>query len=384
MPFALWRSDAQLSEPQLGDPLPDLTEEQLADFEEGFEEFTEVETVGEGLGPVFNGRGCAECHAHPVVGGASPNLGVAREVRIGRLVNGAFDPLVNAGGMLLQQRSIAEDMFDCPVNGEVVPPEATLVSLRQTTPVFGAGLMEAIADGTILRHADPHDRNRDGISGVPNRVFNPESGQVEIGRFGWKAHVPTLHLFSGDAYLNEMGITNPTFPDENLPQGQPIPEGCDLVPELEDNGEGVDGFTSFMQFLAPAPRGEITREAIVGEELFEAIGCAKCHVPTMMTRRHPIQALRNKPVNLFSDLLLHDMGTELADGIEMGTANGNEWRTAPLWGLSRRRFFMHDGLSNTIADAIRRHGGEAQNVRRRFIRLSPANRQALLAFLESL
>jgi CxxC motif-containing protein (DUF1111 family) len=256
-----------------------------------------------------------------------------------------------------------------------VPPEATFVSLRITTPLFGAGLMEAIPEASILENA-----SRNG--GKPNRVFNPDTGQTELGRFGWKAQVATLHQFAGDAYLNEMGITNPSFPQENRPQGQPIPPGCDTVPDPEDNGSGVKAFADFMRFLAPAPRGPVTAQVQRGEQVFSQIGCASCHVPTMMTGNNPVAALSNKPVNLFSDLLLHDVGT--GDGIEQGEANGNEFRTAPLWGLSRRDRFMHDGRSNTIEKAILRHGREAQNAASGFGDLSPSDRDALLAFLGSL
>ena len=215
-------------------------------------------------------------------------------------------------------------------------------------------------------------------------MFNPESGQVEIGRFGWKAQVPTLHLFSGDAYLNEMGITNPTFPKENKPQGDDIPFEMDSVDDPEDDGEGVDGFTNFMQLLAPTFHEPVTEYMEYGKQVFSMIGCASCHVPTMTTGNHSIAALRRKPVHLFSDLLLHDMGSGLADGIEQGTAKGNEWRTAPLWGLSQRKFFMHDGRSKTIEDAVLRHGGEAQNARNYFMQLGPIDREELLAFLGSL
>jgi hypothetical protein len=184
-------------------------------------------------------------------------------VRIGALRNGFFDPLVGKGGSLLQRRSIKEDAPTCPVEGEQVPPEAIFVSRRITTLVLGAGLREAIPEEEIMKRAALNDRNRDGISGAPNRVINSESGEVEVGRFGWKAHVPTLHLFSGDAYLNEMGINNSTFSGD-----------------------------------------------------------------------YPVAALRRKPIHLylFSDLLLHDLGPDLADGIEMGLAMGNERRTTPLGG----------------------------------------------------
>jgi len=381
--FAQWRINSQplsaADSENLTNPLPDLTPQETAHFMAGLEDFLEVETVEDGLGPVFNGKSCAECHAVPSVGGSEPNVGVARETRIGRLFNKVFDPLdgsvsVNRGGGLLQQRAI--NLPGCHLKGEVVPPEATFVSLRISTPLFGAGLIEAILDATILANQSN--------GGRPNYVFNPDTGGTELGRFGWKAQVATLHQFAGDAYLNEMGITNPSFSHENLPQGEPIPSGCDTVADPEDDGSGVTAFTNFMRFLAPAPRRPVTVQVQLGEQVFSQIGCASCHVPTMTTGPNSVAALSNQRVNLFSDLLLHAMGAGLADGIEQGRAKGDEFRTAPLWGLSRRDRFMHDGGSNTIEKAILRHGGEAQNARDRFGGLSPADHDALLAFLDSL
>ena len=326
---------------------------------------------------MFNGKSCAECHAVPSTGGSEPNVGVARETRISRIFNGRFDPLdgsvsVDRGGQLLQQRAI--DVQGCTLKGEVVPPEATIVSSRNSTPLFGAGLMEAIPESTILGN------QRNG--GRPNYVSNPDTGAAELGRFGWKAQVATLHQFAGDAYLNELGITNPSFPHENRPQGQPIQLGCDTVGDPEDDGSGVTAFTNFMRFLAPAPRGPITPQVQRGEQVFSQIGCASCHVPTMMTGPNSVAALSNKPVNLFSDLLLHDIGT--GDGIEQGLATGNDFRTAPLWGLSRRDRFMHDASSNKIEDAILRHGVEAKNALNGFVGLPQSDHDALLAFLDSL
>jgi CxxC motif-containing protein (DUF1111 family) len=389
-----WRPDSHLlmaaDQENLTVPLAGLTPAQQAAFDAGLEEFEEKETPEEGLGPVFNGTSCAECHSVPSVGGFEPNVGVARETRIGRRVNGVFDPLdgtgpgkVNRGGGLLQQRAI--NLPTCTqLTGEIVPQEATIVSLRNTTPLFGAGLIEAIPEATITTR---------GNGGRPNRVVNPDTKRTELGRFGWKAQVATLHQFAGDAYLNEMGITNPSFPHENLPQGQPMPPGCDLAPTpdptaLEDNGAGVQGFTDFMTFLAPAPRRTITDQVQRGEKVFSSdmsvggIGCASCHVPTMMTGPNAVGALSNKPVNLYSDLLLHDIGTE--DGIEQGLAKGTEFRTAPLWGLSRRDRFMHDAKSNKIEDAILRHDVEAKTSRDKFVGLPQAQRDDLLAFLNSL
>jgi CxxC motif-containing protein (DUF1111 family) len=355
-----------------------LTAAQLADFNAGLDEFEEAEDVDEGLGPVFNGKSCAECHAVPSTGGSQSNLGVGRETRISRVFNGRFDPLdgsvsVDRGGQLLQQRAI--DLQGCKLKGEDVPPEATFVSLRITTPLFGLGLMEAIPDSTILAYQSN--------GGRPNYVYNPDTKRTELGRFGWKAQVATVHQFAGDAYLNEMGITNPSFLQENRPQGQPIPPGCDPVADPDDNGSGVTAFTNFMRFLAPPPRGgPITSQAQRGEQVFSQVGCASCHVPTMMTGPNSVAALSNKPVNLFSDLLLHDVGT--GDGIEQGQAKGNDFRTAPLWGLSRRNQFMHDGRTNNIQDAILRHDAEAKNACNRFLGLTQSDHDALLAFLDSL
>jgi CxxC motif-containing protein (DUF1111 family) len=372
----------------LTNPLPGLIEPQIGLFNAGLEEFEEQETPEEGLGPVFNGKSCAECHSVPSTGGSEPNVGVARETRIGRIFNGRFDPLdgsvsVDRGGPLLQQRAI--NLPGCNLKAEDVPPEATIVSLRNSPPLFGAGLMEAIPDSTILENSILGNRSNGGRA---NSVFNPDTGGTELGRFGWKAQVATLRQFAGDAYLNEMGITNPKFPNENKPQGQEIPPGCDTVAGPEDDGSGVTGFTNFMRFLAPAPRRTITLQVQRGEQVFSndtkvgGIGCASCHVPTMMTGPNSVAALSNKPVNLFSDLLLHDIGT--GDGIEQGQAKGNDFRTAPLWGLSRRDRFMHDGKSNTIQDAILRHSAEAQKALNGFVGLPQADHDALLAFLGSL
>jgi CxxC motif-containing protein (DUF1111 family) len=375
--LAQWRTHSQTLRENLTNPLPGLTPAQLADFNAGLAEFQEEETIADGLGPVFNGKSCAECHAVPSVGGSEPNLGVARETRISRIFNGRFDPLdgsvsVDRGGQLLQQRPI--QLQGCTLDGEVVPPEATIVSLRLSQQLFGAGLMEAIPDNTILG-------NRSN-GGRANFVLNPDTGATELGRFGWKAQVATLHQFAGDAYLNEMGITNPTFRQENRPQGETIPPGCDTVADPDDDGSGVTAFTNFMRFLAPAPRRPITPQVQRGEQVFSQIGCASCHVPTMMTGPNSVAALSNKPVNLFSDLLLHDIGT--GDGIEQGQAKGNDFRTAPLWGLSRRDRFMHDARSNNIQDAILSHSAEAQNARNGFVGLPQSDLDALLAFLDSL
>jgi CxxC motif-containing protein (DUF1111 family) len=370
-----------------GDPLPGLTAEQLALFEEGKEEFEEVETAADGLGPTFNGRGCAECHSQPVVGGASAQN---NEVRAGQVGKEGFIAL--PGGSIFQIDSIPPTS----VCGEVVPPEANVIALRQTQPLFGMGLIEAIPDASILVRADPADQNGDGVSGRAAWVFDPATNSTRLGRFGWKAQVATLLTFSGDAYLNEMGITNDLFPEEEAPNGEVARlQSCDGVPDPEDETDpetgrrGIDDFENYMRFLGPPPRANITLPVIAGELIFVAIGCAGCHTPVMLTGPNAIPALDRKPVVLYSDLLLHDVGDTdgdgfPGDGIPQADAAANELRTAPLWGLRASAPFLHDGSAPTIRDAILRHGGEASQATARFRSLPPIARDLLLTFLESL
>lgn len=387
--LAAWHSKAQQGPPPeqtttvLGQSLPGLTADQQTAFESGLKSFSKVEVRADGLGPVFNGTSCAECHKAGAIGGAGLDLTIARVTRIGGIRNGVYSDLTELGGPVLQARSLREFDTACPIPGEVVPPQADFVSHRIATPLFGAGLIEAIPAATILartQQADP-----DGVQGMANIVYNPETGQKEVGRFGWKAQHSSLHLFAGDAYLNEMGITNASFPNENLPQGRPIPPGWGPVAFPEDQDGDVAVFTSFMQYLAPPGRRlPLTPQVQNGERLFQALRCTACHVPAMQTGANAVAALANKTVPLYSDLLLHRLGNHLADGIQQGQAKGDQFRTAPLWGLSRRSFFLHDGRARDIGEAIQNHGGEATAALQRFQRLGPQDRNALAAFLNSL
>jgi CxxC motif-containing protein (DUF1111 family) len=370
--------------PSIGGALPGLTAAQLARFNDGLVEFSAVEEPDEGLGPVFNGVSCAECHRQGAVGGAGFDLLQSRVTRIGGIVKGQYSDLADVGGAVIQRRSVKEFDRRRPVLPEIVPKEARYVSQRITTPLFGAGLIEAIPDSTLASLADPDDRNRDGISGRVSVVYNPLTRRNEAGRFGWKAQHSSLSIFSGDAYLNEMGITSPLFPHENLPQGKPIPPGSDPIPDPEDEGDDVELFADFMRFLAPPPVTRLSPQQERGARLFSTVGCIACHTPSLMTGKSAVAALSNKPVNLYSDLLLHDMGDGLADGIIQGTANGREFRTAPLWGVRFRRFLLHDGRALNAEQAILAHGGEAQAARASFGRLNRTNQADLLAFLNSL
>lgn len=362
----------------LGSPLGGLTDAELAAFLDGRADFRRTETVAGGLGPIFNDVSCVACHDAGGTGGASRRT----VTRFGRTVNGVFDPLDAQGGSLLQARSIN------PGIREVVPREANTVARRVTTPLFGAGLIEAIPDSTIV--LGTLERKPAGIAGKVSVVTDVVSGENRIGRFGWKAQQATLLAFSGDAYVNEMGITNRLFPAENAPNGNAaLLARFDRVAEVEDEVSAIDGkadidrSADFMRLLAPPPRGPETASAVAGAAIFARLDCAVCHTPAMTTGRHAIAALSEKTVGLYSDLLLHDMGA-LGDGIAQGTAGARDMRTAPLWGLRSRPTWLHDGRANTIDQAVRGHAGEAQSSRDRYVALSAAERQELLDFLNTL
>jgi CxxC motif-containing protein (DUF1111 family) len=362
----------------LGQALPGLSDSQLLAFVDGRESFRTNETVADGIGPIFNDVSCIACHDAGGVGGASRRT----VTRFGRTVNGVFDPLESLGGSLLQERSIN------PAVREVVPREANVVARRVTTPLFGAGLIDAISDSEIMLgtlRVKPA-----GIAGKVSMVKDVVSKKNLIGRFGWKAQQATLLAFSGDAYLNEMGITNRFFPTENAPNGNAsLLARFDRVADLEDTIDPADGkadvdrLADFMRLLAPPARLAVTGTAVAGEQLFTSMDCASCHTPTMRTGKNEIAALSEKNVGLYSDLLLHDMGA-LGDGIAQGTAGVRDMRTAPLWGLRSRPTYLHDGRANTVDAAIRGHDGEAINSRNKYNSASAADRAALLAFLNTL
>ena len=362
---------------ELGAPLIGLTPDQLAAFAEGREEFESIETPDGGLGPIFNDVSCASCHSAPVSGGA----GTSTVTRFGRSNGAHFDPLAAKGGSLLQRRAIA------PEAQEVVPAEANVVALRVTTPLFGAGLLEAIPDDEIVLNA--RRSKADGVSGRAAVITDVATGRERVGRLGWKAQHASLLGFAADAYLNEMGVTSRLFPEENAPNGDRALLAKVLTttgindPADASGRSDIDLTADFMRLLAPPPALRASGSALAGQRLFHQLNCDACHRPTMTTGASPIAALAHKVVPLYSDLLLHDMGA-LGDGIEQGAASGREFRTAPLWGLRVRPSFLHDGRALTIADAILGHAGEATAARDRFGRLDDASRQQLIDFLMTL
>jgi CxxC motif-containing protein (DUF1111 family) len=377
--FAAALSTAQ-TRSALGTPLPGLTPVEFEEFRLGLDDFLEVEASEEGLGPAFNGTSCAVCHSIPTIGGA----GTMAELRAGRRnASGEFETLDASGDTLFH-------MFSVPGHGcqPVLPEDTNVFARRVPIPLFGAGLVEAIPDETLRALEDPDDRNRDGVSGRAALIIDVASGERRVGRFGWKAQHATLLTFGADAYRNEMGITNDLFPHESA-FGIPADRMrvCDPFPDPEDirdprtRRRGIDNFASFMRFLAPVEREGLNDHVQVGEQVFAAIGCSTCHVPTLETGPSSNPLFNRRTVALFSDLLLHDVGT--GDGIKQGAAEPNEIRTPALWGLRLRRPLLHDG-SATLDEAIRRHAQEAELARRGFERLSDVDRAALLAFLRSL
>ena len=378
---------AERSRPTFGDPLEGLTDDQVADFDEGQEEFSEIDSFAEGLGPVFNEASCATCHVGPngAIGGTNDRL----ETRFGRIdTDGTFDPMGYAGGSLIQDHGIGEvvgtDGTTHIFGPEVVPSEATVTAMRRTTALFGLGLVDAVPDSTFSHIAAFQARFLSSTAGRVSIVADPTTGMQAVGKFGWKAQVPTLVVFSGDAYLNEMGITNPIFPNENCPQGDCEVLYYNPVPDMNDDGTATQAFANFMKFLAPPPRaGTTTNDIVNGEKVFLGIGCGNCHLPTLVTGRNAVKSLDRVAFHPFSDFLLHDMGS-LGDGITQNLATGRLMRTQPLWGLSAAGLLLHDGRAATIEQAIQAHDGQGAASRDAFGALSSTGRTQLLRFLGSL
>jgi CxxC motif-containing protein (DUF1111 family) len=364
---------------EFGDPVQGITAREFELFRLGLEDFTEVENPDEGLGPVFNGRSCAECHSIPRIGGSS----TITEVRAGiRKDDGSFEEY--PGGSVMQ-------MFSIPPHETqiTIPPEINVIARRKSLPLFGNGLVEAIPDAVLIALEDPEDRDADGVSGRAHRVHDKASDKTRIGRFGWKAQQATLLAFGAEAYRDEMGITNDLFPAEVCPGGDcariaffnPVP-GLQDARNLNTGLRGIDDFENFMKLLGPPPRGPITEAALEGERLFQAVGCTTCHTPAFVTGESPVRALSSKRFFPYSDFLLHDVGT--GDGIGQGDARPEEIRTPPLWGVRLRAPFLHDGRASTLRQAIELHSGESTQIRSNFEKIPEAEQSALLAFLRSL
>lgn len=418
-----------------GDPLPGLTYSQLDLFNAGKEEFEEADGLGEGLGPRFNLDSCVGCHLQPASGGTSPPVnpqvavatafgannrvpffvtadGPVREARFQYNPDGTRDGGVHALFVISGRVDESGDASGCDIRQENFLLQARKDNLvfRIPTPTFGAGLIEQIPDSVIRNNAAAQEVQKAalGIFGRPNRIrvsgdTNRTGNDGTIARFGWKAQNKSLLLFSGEAYNVEMGITNELFQTERdetatwqlapTPNNVTNPEGATVADVLS----AIEKFALFMRFLAPPtpspmiPGGAPSIEN--GRALFQDIGCALCHTPTLTTGEASVTALSNQPVNLYSDLLVHGMGPRLADDIVQGEAGPDEFRTAPLWGLGQRIFFLHDGRTTDLLEAILAHKGgpslrfpasEANAVIDRFYGLSEPQKQDPLNFLRSL
>ena len=397
-----------------GGALPGLTAPDQAAFAEGLARFLEVDTPATGLGPRFNGNACAQCHAQPGVGGSSPPInpqfyaavafgahnsipsflskdGPVREARLKRNPDGTA-----AGGVA--DLFVIAGRTDAPPACAIKQPDFARevrlhnVIFRIPTPVFGGGLIEAITDDTIVANKIAYAtlKLRLGIHGHENRNGNDGT----ITRFGWKAQNKSLLLFAGEAYNVEQGVTNPLFTTEreenSLCATNALPEDHDNFGETAAVKVPSDivMFAAFMKRLAPPqPAALTTAAATRGKELFTQVGCGLCHTPTLPTGLSDIAQLNQTPASLYSDLLVHHMGTGLADGVSQGNAGPDEFRSAPLWGLGQRLFFLHDGRTSDLLAAIEAHkspGSEANWVIRAFNRLPGKDEQAILDFLRTL
>lgn len=418
-----------------GAPLAGLTKSERAFFKAGTDEFVEEEDVADGLGPTMNLDSCAGCHLQPAVGGTSPP--VNPQVAFATLNDAAnsVPSFITANGPVREARFVknpdgtsdggVHDLFT--IAGRSDAPGCRLaqpdfekeiahrnVIFRIPTPVFGSGLIEQIPDQAILANQanDLPKKKALKIAGRPNIVLagHAISGQANnngndgtVARFGWKAQNKSLLLFSGEAYNVEMGITNELFQTER--DETPICQFA-AVPNDVTKTDGktpveatsaIEKFALFMRFLAPptpSPDRPGGADSIArGRNLFSDTGCALCHTPTFNTGNATVAALRNQPVHLFSDLLVHDMGQGLADGVTQGQAGPREFRTAPLWGLGQRLFFLHDGRTSDLREAIQAHrsgslftfnASEANAVIRNFDALRNNEKQDILNFLRSL
>ena len=376
--FAAVCAAAACRRPQPGDPVRGLSVTERARFDSGKVVFDSAFTPEKGLGPLFNGRACASCHEDPVSGGVGEEVEHHATAFHPGGPGRACDELAALGGPVFQDSVTPLLRAALGIEKEPVPPQATAIAERTSPDIFGRGLLDAVPDSVILSYADPDDRNHDGISGRPNRFLDGR-----LGRFGRKAFVPTLREFNAGAFQIEMGITNPSVPDEGTVAGKPLPAGTDPAPDPELSAHNLELADAFVLLLAPPAPLKQSREAHRGSEVFAQVGCAGCHVPKLRTGDNPIPALRHQEVAAYSDLLLHDMGPELAD-ICFGLATPNEFRTEPLMGLRLAKHFLHDGRAKTPEQAIQMHAGEGARARDLFDSLPPADRAALVAFLKTL
>jgi CxxC motif-containing protein (DUF1111 family) len=362
-----------------------------------FERRHDPSQAGTGLGPVYNATACADCHQNVVTGAGSQitELRAGHRDASGNFVNPTI--FINGGKNTIAGRSLVNDRATCEQAVEHLPAEENVRALRAVLSTLGDGFVEAVDDNTLLAIARNQPAQSNGqIHGQAIQIPILEApGQTRVGRFGWKDQQPTVLSFAGDAYLNEMGVTNRLRPTDTT-------SVCKVASDIEDVPDGlgladIDHFAQFIRGTKAPPRDldlASTPDAQAGHDLFKTTGCGTCHVETLTTVRPGTlinggqyrvpEALGSKIIHPFGDYLLHDVGT--GDGIvQAGPQDtANKLRTAPLWGLHIRSRFLHDLVSLTLEDAIERHGGEAQGVIAQYNTLTAAQKAQLVAFLKSL
>ncbi|APD06372.1 hypothetical protein UJ101_00835 [Flavobacteriaceae bacterium UJ101] len=390
-----------------------------AEFEAAF--VTAPAEVNSGVGPIFNNTSCVACHPRDgrasfpndinelsgfflrsSIGGTDPHGGPNPVPGFGvQLQNQAifgYEPEVQFG---VTYEDVVETFADGtqvtlkkPIysitSSYIAMPGNTMFSPRLAPPVFGLGLLEAIPESSILAQEDINDVDGDGISGKANYVWDPETQTTKLGRFGWKANTASILVQSAGAYVEDMGVTSPLFPNETGIDQSNGQDGLTDDPEITQ--EILDAVTLYCRTLGvPSPRGIESSSVQRGAAIFEEINCASCHTPQQKSGNFPgIPAISNQTFYPYTDMLLHDMGEGLADGRPDFEADGNEWKTRPLWGIGLTQLinghtdFLHDGRAKNITEAILWHGGEAQQSQEDFKNLSTSDRQALLDFINSL
>jgi CxxC motif-containing protein (DUF1111 family) len=388
-------------------------------------------TARDGLGPLFNTNACQNCHikdgrGHPPAPDAKSSVsmlvrlsipassehtdllkqqGVVAEPNYGTQLQDMSVPGITPEGKIRVTYSYHSVKFADGAEIELRTPKLeisnlgygelhpeTLFSARIAPPMIGLGLLEAITEEAIVANADPEDSNGDGISGRANQVWDRAQQRSTLGRFGWKAGQPTLNQQNADAFANDMGLTTSLITQDNCTQTQPdcLSAVNGGEPEVSDNINATVLFYT-RNLGVPARRNVDNPQVLAGKNLFYKSGCQSCHTPTFTTAADAAEPeLANQTIHPYSDLLLHDMGEGLADNRSEFLANGREWRTPPLWGIgltqqvSGHTQFLHDGRARNLLEAILWHGGEADAAKQHVLNFNVDERNALLAFLNSL
>lgn len=406
-------------------PAPNLTAEDMEMHLDGDFQFeamfiTAPATINQGLGPLFNNSSCIVCHPRDGRARHPSNINSANGLLVRASIFGTDahgGPVAVPGfGLQIQNRAIngytpeavlnvtytetTETLADGTIitlrkpnvtlsNTYIPLPAGVMLSTRLAPPVFGLGLLEMIPESNIVAAQDISDSNGDGISGKANFVYDPQTNQMAIGRFGWKANTATLMHQCAAAYVEDMGITSYMFPNES---GWDQTNGNDgLADDPEISQDVLHQVVMYCRTLGvPAPRNIETAAVKRGAKIFEDIACAKCHTPKQMTGSSTVSALSHQTFFPYTDLLLHDMGEDLADNRPDFLASGSEWKTRPLWGIGLTNLvnghtdFLHDGRARNVTEAILWHGGEAFQSKTKFKQLTTQQRNDLLAFINSL